>query len=134
MPSQGKTDKIEGGAMNKLRLNSLWCFRYYVICLLLLLVSCGGGGGSSVSDSLLKWSAPSEREDGTKISLSEIQGYRIYYGTDKGIYPNQLTIIDDSIKFGDFKDVSKGSYYVVITTLDTEGRESAFSEVVVVDL
>jgi len=106
-----------------------------VLILILPLFACGGGGGEGGDSSgLPSWNAPSEREDGTALSPAEIAGYRVYYGTVEGVYPNQLTVIDDKLAKGDIDSIPSGKYFVVVTTIDTEGRESAFSEVVIVTL
>ena len=105
-----------------------------VLILILPLFACGGGGGSGASSSLLRWEAPSDREDGTPLSPAEIAGYRVYYGTVEGIYPNQLTVIDDKLVKGDIANIPSGKYFAVVTTVDSEGRESNFSEMVPVTL
>ena len=78
----------------------------------------------------LRWVAPVTREDETPIQLSEIAGYRIYYGTSPGVYPVQLNINDGSIVQTTLNDMAPGNYYIVITTIDMDGRESSFSEMV----
>ena len=78
----------------------------------------------------LNWTAPVAREDETPISMAEIAGYRIHYGTSQGSYTQTIDVNDayiDEIAL----DVSEGTYYLVITTIDVDGRESAFSEEVV---
>ena len=86
-----------------------------------------GTGTGTISIASLSWVAPSEREDNTPISLSEIAGYRIYYGTAPGDYQYELEISD---AYNDVVDISllQGTYYAVITTVDVDGRESVFSE------
>jgi hypothetical protein len=74
--------------------------------------------------------APSAREDDNPISLSEIAGYKIYYGTTQGNYNNSIDINDSSATGHTFKDLPAGTHYFVITTKDTEGRESQHSTVV----
>ena len=78
----------------------------------------------------LSWTAPVEREDGTPISMSEIAGYRVYYGTTEGNYPNQLEIADSYNMQAMLSNLASGTYYIVVTSYDMDGRESAFSEVV----
>ena len=78
----------------------------------------------------LSWTAPVEREDGTPISMSEIAGYRVYYGTTEGNYPNQLDIADSYNMQAMLSNLASGTYYIVVTSYDMDGRESAFSEVV----
>ena len=106
-----------------------------VLVVLLQLAACNSGSGE-VSSELVKlnWIAPSEREDGTPLSLSEIAGYRIYYGSSTGAYPNLIEMMDGSAVEVNLNNLSPGLYYFVITTLDTDGRESAFSEEVMINI
>ena len=83
------------------------------------------------TDIYLSWVAPAEREDNAPIALSEIAGYRVYFGTAQGQYPNGITIDDGSAEGHTFQDFTTGTYYFVITTIDTEGRESEFSAEVI---
>jgi VCBS repeat-containing protein len=75
----------------------------------------------------LSWVAPSQREDGTPLSLSEITGYKVYYGTAQGQYPNSTTINDSTAVGHTFTNLPAGTYYFVVTTIDTEDRESGYS-------
>lgn len=89
--------------------------------------------GTSNSGALnLAWVAPSERADNTGLSLSEIAGYRIYYGTETGNYQNQFEVDDAYADQAQIEDVPSGAYYLVMTTVDTDGRESPYSSEVVV--
>ncbi len=78
-------------------------------------------------DITISWNAPSEREDNTSLSLSEIVGYKIYYGTSQGQYPNNVTVNDGSAVNYIFQNFNADTYYFVLTTLDSDGRESQFS-------
>ena len=80
----------------------------------------------------LSWVAPAEREDNTPIALSEIAGYKIYYGSTQGQYPNSITISDSSATGHTFQSFTTGTYYFVVTTIDTEGRESQYSSEVTI--
>ena len=84
-------------------------------------------GSSSVS---LSWVAPAERADNTGLSLSEISGYAVYYGTSAGNYTNSLSINDSSATSVTVSDLPVGTYYMVMTTRDTDGRESEYSSVI----
>lgn len=113
--------------------------RGLLVLLVLAQVAACGSSTSSSSDAgsssgqsaggiaNLNWVAPSEREDGTPISLSEIAGYKVYYGSSVGEYPNQIDITDSSATEVGVTSLSPGRYYFVITTLDTDGHESEFS-------
>jgi len=97
-------------------------------------------GTSNVTDTgatvQISWVAPSEREDSTPISPAEIAGYRIYYGAAQGDYQYQIEINDAYDNDVDSNDLglSTGTYYAVITTVDVDGRESAFSEEVTLSI
>lgn len=85
------------------------------------------GVDDTASSLSLSWVAPVEREDNTPISLTEISGYRIYYGISKGQYSSSVDINDGSATSYTFMNLTGGSYYFVVTTYDTEGRESLYS-------
>jgi len=79
----------------------------------------------------LSWTAPSTRADGTPLSLADIDGYRIYYGASKGNYPDYVQINDGTAQSARVTDLPVGSYNVVMTTFDGDGRESGYSPSVV---
>ena len=91
----------------------------------------GAATDNTITDISLSWVAPAEREDNTPISLSEIAGYQVLYGMAKGQYSSSITINDGTATGYTFTDLPSGTYYFVITTLDTEGRESQYSPEVV---
>ena len=75
----------------------------------------------------LNWTAPVTRADGTPLPLSEIDGYRIYYGELSGSYPNSVEVADGAAETVTVTDVPVGDYRVVMTTYDVDGRESGYS-------
>jgi len=75
----------------------------------------------------LDWTAPVARADGTALSLADIQGYRIYYGSSSGDYPNMVNVADGSAQGTTVTNVPAGNYYITMTTYDTDGRESGYS-------
>jgi hypothetical protein len=86
------------------------------------------------ADINLSWVAPSTREDNTPIALSEITGYHIYYGTAPDDYTNQVDIDDGSAVQKTLTGLPSGTYYIVITTIDIDGRESLFSDVTTINI
>lgn len=90
------------------------------------------GINSTVADARLSWAAPAEREDNSSILLSEISGYQVFYGTVQGQYTSSVTINDATATSYTLTNLPTGTYYLVMTTLDTEGRESQFSPEVVI--
>ena len=79
----------------------------------------------------LSWTAPVARADGSPISLHDIEGYRIYYGTSAGNYPNSVEINDGTAVQLTLNNLPLGTYHLVMTTYDTAGRESVFSPEVI---
>ncbi len=111
--------------MSFLRFYNISRLGYLLVCALVLpLVACSGGDGGAA---VLSWVAPSEREDATVLSLSEIAGYRIYYGVESGIYQDPIVINDHTATQAQLSGISSGAYFVVMTTVDVDGRESLWS-------
>ncbi|MDT8282643.1 MAG: fibronectin type III domain-containing protein [Gammaproteobacteria bacterium] len=121
----------------------------YLLALVLIItqVACSGGAtgdpGSTGAASIetqainilgLSWTAPSAREDGTPLQLSEIASFHIYYGTEAGDYQNQIDINDLSAKSVQVEGLPSGTYYVVLTAIDTDGRESLYTPEIVISL
>ena len=113
-------------------------FTKALIALLLTaqLVACGGGDSDSTSEVVLSsatiaWTAPVARANGAPLSLADIEGYRIYYGTSEGDYPNRIDVNDGTAVQLTLNQLPLGTYYFVMTTYDVAGRESVFSPVVI---
>lgn len=107
-----------------------------VLLLSLHVVACGSGSNSGQSADRItniSWVAPTEREDGTPISLSEIAGYRVYYGPTSGGYTGRFDILDSSANETGVSDLPPGRYYIAVTTLDTYGLESVLSEEITIN-
>jgi hypothetical protein len=85
---------------------------------------------TTYSDVSLSWTAPLEREDNQPISLSDIAGYKIYYGNTEGNYDKSIDINDGIAEGHTVENLASGTYYFVVTTYDTDGRESRYSTVV----
>ncbi len=76
---------------------------------------------------VLQWSRPQFRTDGTALSPQDIQGYRIYYGQQSGNYPNRIDVSQGALETFEMPVLPTGTYFVVVTTVDADGRESAYS-------
>lgn len=107
----------------------------FVSLAVVLLVACSGGdGGIGADGAALTWKAPVVREDGTDLPLIQIAGYRIYYGVEAGKYLSNIDVDDGFATAGQLTNIPSGTYYMVMTTIDTKGLESAFSPEVKVTL
>ena len=123
-------------------------FKNSLIALSMSVQLAGCGGGESSTDSLaplefsdspevtissatLTWVAPVARADGTPFSLADIGGYRVYYGATEGNYPNRIDVTDGAAVGTVLRDLPPGTNYFVVTTYDTAGRESGYSDVII---
>jgi hypothetical protein len=78
----------------------------------------------------LSWVAPDARTDETALTMSEIAGYTVYYGTSMGNYTDSFSINDGYASDVTLTGLPAATYYLVMTTRDTDGRESDYSSVV----
>ena len=97
--------------------------------------SAGGGGGAGsapqTGSASLNWTPPVARADGSALAMSEIAGYTVRYGTSAGNYPTSVNINGGSSTSTTIGNLPVGTYYMTVTTGDTNGRESAPSNMVV---
>jgi hypothetical protein len=77
----------------------------------------------------LEWVPPSTRTDGSTLDLSEIAGYRVYMGTTSDNLQQVVDLADNSINDYVVDNLDGGDYYFAVTTYDTEGNESSYSNV-----
>jgi hypothetical protein len=80
---------------------------------------------SSTGSVTLSWTAPTENEDGSP--LVDLSGYRIYWGTTPGNYPNSLTIDDTGLTTYVIDNLAPDTYEFVATSFNSAGIESAYS-------
>ena len=144
--------------------NFLQKFPLYLIVVLfgVLLAGCGGGGsGDEVGDSqaggssvpsgqesavgsesvserkaVLSWTAPSTREDSTKLSMGELDSYVIRYGQDSENLTQQVVVPGAAELNGGetpsytITGLKPGTWYFTVQAQDHAGLLSAPSEMV----
>lgn len=117
-----------------------------------LLAACGGGGGGGDDGSgsgsgaaptevpsptpapapapaaaggsaTLSWVAPQTNADGS--ALSDLGGYKIYYGTSSGNYSASVTVPDPAATTHTVQDLPASTYYFVLKAYDKSNVESA---------
>lgn len=74
----------------------------------------------------LSWVAPTENEDGSP--LTDLAGYRIYWGTESGEYTNSLTIDNPGVVTYVLENLVPDTYYFAATAVNADGEESDYSE------
>ncbi len=76
----------------------------------------------------LSWTAPTENEDNSH--LTDLTGYIIHYSTQAGQYSNTIYVDDPETTSYDVENLMPGTYYLAVTAITSDGRESAFSNMV----
>jgi fibronectin type 3 domain-containing protein len=77
----------------------------------------------------LNWEAPEDRVNGAPLRPTDIAGYRIYIGEAPGTHNRTVDIKDPQKTRHVVRGLEPGeTYYIAITTIDREGRESPKSE------
>jgi len=117
--------------------------------LIMALTGCGSGGGgtSGVTSTgggttggtftAMSWNAPTKNTDGSL--LTDLAGYKVYYGTSSGHYTGSIKVIgknSTSISAATLTSSvpAPGTYYIVVTAYDTSGIESDYSNEVNITL
>ena len=100
----------------------------YIICLIIIIIlgGCGDGGGGTDtgnSSATLSWDAPTTNTDGTE--LTDLAGYKVYYGTSSGVYDNVIDVAEGTTYT--LTNISPATYYLVVTAYDEGGNESDYS-------
>lgn len=109
--------------MNLLVLRKIKYNRVYIFIIIstFILISAATAIAANIT---LSWVPPLSNEDGT--TLTDLAGYKIYYGTSSGDYMN-------SIDAGNLKTyqisglLERLTYYFTVTAYDTSGNESMSS-------
>ena len=83
------------------------------------------GPTTSSTQATLEWSAPTANIDGTP--LTDLAGYRIYYGTDPESLSQSVQIADLQTTTYVIQGLSPGTWYFAIKAFTSAGTESAFS-------
>ena len=84
--------------------------------------------GTATGSITISWLAPVEETDGSP--LTDLTGYKIYWGMSLGDYPNSVTLNHPGVVTYVIENLTPGTYYLVATAFDSDGVESEHSEVV----
>jgi len=75
-------------------------------------------------DATLSWDPPTTNEDGSP--LTDLAGYKIYYGTTSGNYTNSIDV--GNVTTYTVVNLTEGvTYFFVVSAYDTLGNESDYS-------
>jgi hypothetical protein len=82
----------------------------------------------SLGSATLSWAPPTQNADGSP--LTDLAGYKIYYGTSAGNYPNQVTINNPGITTYVIDNLQPNTWFFVMTSFNSSNMESDYSNVV----
>jgi hypothetical protein len=76
----------------------------------------------------LSWQAPTTNTDGA--ALTDLSGYRIYYGTDAGDLTASVQLTGVGLQTYVIDGLGTGTWYFAIKAVTSTGVESALSDIV----
>ena len=79
----------------------------------------------ALGSATLTWTPPTQNNDGTP--LTDLAGFKIYYGTSPGNYPNSIRIDNPGIATYVVDNLTPTTYYFVSTAFNSSDIESMFS-------
>jgi hypothetical protein len=107
------------------------------IVFLFQLSGCGGSGGSEGDGSsftavpkgngsaLISWMPPTQNTDGS--SLTDLAGYKIYYGTSSSNYTKIETISNPGLSSFLVENLGATDWFFSMTAYNSSGIESSYS-------
>jgi hypothetical protein len=73
----------------------------------------------------LSWTPPTTNTDGSP--LTNLAGYRVYWGPSAGTYPNSVTVNNPGLSSYVVSNLAPGTYHFTVTAVNSSGVESARS-------
>ena len=83
----------------------------------------------SLGSVTLTWTAPTQNEDGT--TLTDLDGYIIFWGTEPDVYPNSERIENESVTTYVVEGLAPGTYRFAAKSFNTAQVESRYSGVAI---
>ena len=80
---------------------------------------------TATGSATITWNPPTTNTDGS--ALTDLAGYRIYWGTTQGSYPSSVVVISPGISSYVITNLVPGTYFFVMTSLTSSGEESDYS-------
>jgi fibronectin type III domain protein len=76
---------------------------------------------------ILTWKPPASNEDGS--ALADLAAFKVYWGTAPGAYSQSTKISSATARSYTVTGLTKGTWYFVVTALNSKGVESPYSNV-----
>jgi hypothetical protein len=80
---------------------------------------------TATGSTTLTWNPPTQNTDGSP--LTDLAGYRVYWGTSQGSYTNSATISNPGLSSYVVDQLTPATWYFAVTAVNAAGAESAHS-------
>jgi Fibronectin type III domain len=84
--------------------------------------------GSTDGNATLSWNAPTSNTNGT--ALTDLSGYRIYYGTSERQMTETVQITNLGVQTYVIENLEPGTWYFAVRAVSSDDTESSLSDVV----
>jgi len=81
--------------------------------------------GTGKGTALMSWTSPTDNTDNS--TLTDLAGFKIYYGTFPGEYDKTITINNPGLSSYLVENLASSDWFFVMTAFNTSGIESAYS-------
>jgi hypothetical protein len=82
---------------------------------------------TATGSAMLSWTPPTQNTDGTP--LTNLAGYRVYWGPSQGNYTNSTTISNPGLSSYVVEQLTPATWYFALTAVNSSGAESSYSNV-----
>jgi hypothetical protein len=80
---------------------------------------------TATGSATLTWTPPTQNTDGS--ALTNLAGYKVYWGTSQGNYTNSVTIANPGLATYVVDQLTPARWYFVVTAYSNAGFESGYS-------
>lgn len=79
-------------------------------------------GQAHADQALLTWTPPTQNTDGS--ALNNLTSFKVYHGTAPGVYPDAVSVLQQSATSYTWTNIASGPNFFVVTALNSSGVES----------
>lgn len=83
-----------------------------------------GTGTATTGKATVSWTAPTQNTDGTPLTLSDIQGYYVYYGTSATSLTNKVQLQGSGTLTYTVTGLTNGTWYFAVAAATSEGQST----------